>query len=99
MVRREWEARPKSLVIVRDPMVGKSAWAESEGSPIVINSGWCMKSIFAGATHIVVSDVKPAAFGYTGKSHWRDVLGGQERFNCRDFQQETRTMKWGLPYI
>ena len=64
-----------------------------------MNSGWCLKSIFTGATHIVVSDVKPAAFGYGGKSHWRDVLGGQERFNCRDFQQETRTVEWGLPCI
>ena len=27
------------------------------------------------------------------------VLGGQERFNCRDFQQETRTVDWGLPCI
>ena len=23
----------------------------------------------------------------------------QERFNCRDFQQETRTVEWGLPCI
>ena len=99
VIRREWEGRPMSLVIVGDPKTGKSAWAESEGNPIVMNSGWCMKSIFAGATHIVVSDVRPAAFGYAGKSHWRDVLGGQERFNCRDFQQETRTVEWGLPCI
>ena len=99
VVRREWEGRPKSLVIVGDPMVGKSAYAESEGNPIVMNSGWCLKSIFSGATHVVVSNVKPAAFGYGGKSHWRDVLGGQERFNCRDFQQETRTVEWGLPCI
>ena len=78
---------------------GKSAYAESEGNPIVMNSGWCLKSIFPGATHIVVNDVKPAMFGYAGKSHWRDVLGGQERFNCRDFQQETRTVEWGLPCV
>ena len=99
VIRREWEGRPRSLVIVGDPMVGKSAYAESEGNPIVMNSGWCMKSIFPGATHLVVNDVKPAMFGYAGKSHWRDVLGGQERFNCRDFQQETRTVEWGLPCI
>jgi len=99
VVKREWTGRPKSLVIVGDPMVGKSAFAESQGRPIVMNSGWCLKSIFPGATHIVVSDVRPAAFGYQGKSHWRDVLGGQERFNCRDFQQETRTVEWGLPCI
>jgi hypothetical protein len=99
VVRQEWRGRPKSLVIVGDPMVGKSAYAESVGRPIVMNSGWCLKSIFEGATHIVVSDVRPAAFGYAGKSYWRDVLGGQERFNCRDFQQETRTVEWGLPCI
>ena len=99
VIKREWVGRPKSLVIVGDPMVGKSAYAESEGNPIVMNSGWCLKSIFPGATHIVVNDVKPAMFGYAGKSHWRDVLGGQERFNCRDFQQETRTVEWGLPCV
>ena len=27
------------------------------------------------------------------------MLGRQERFNCRDFQQETRTLEWGLPRI
>ena len=99
VIRREWKGRPKSLVIVGDPMVGKTAWAESQGNPIVMNSSWCMKSIFSGATHVVVSDVKPAAFGYGGISHWRDVLGGQERFNARDFQQATRTIEWGLPCI
>lgn len=86
IIRREWKGRPRSLVIVGDLMVGKSAYAESEGNPIVINSGWYMKSIFSGATHIVMSDVKRAAFGYAGKLYWRDVLGGQERFNCLDFQ-------------
>ncbi|KAI9715648.1 MAG: hypothetical protein M1812_005800 [Candelaria pacifica] len=99
VIRREWTGRPRSLVIVGDPMVGKSAFAESEGNPIIMNSGWCLNSVFDGATHIVVSDVKPTAFGYAGKSYWRDVLGGQERFNCRDFQQETRTLEWGLPCI
>ena len=99
VVRRQWTGRPKSLVIIGDPVVGKSAYAESMGNPIVMSSGWCMKSIFPGATHIVVNDVKPAAFGYGGRCHWRDVLGGQERFNCRDFQQETRTVEWGLPCI
>jgi hypothetical protein len=62
-------------------------------------SGWCLKAVFEGATHIHVSDVKPAAFGFAGRSHWRDVLGGQDRFNCRDFQQETRTVEWGIPCI
>ncbi len=99
VIKKEWKGRPMSLVIVGDPMVGKSAWAESEGNPIVMNSAWCMKSIFPGATHLVVSNVKPLAFGYAGQSHWHDVLGGQERFNCRDFQQETRTVEWGLPCI
>ena len=99
VIRRQWKGRPMSLVIVGDPKTGKSAWAESEGNPIVMNSRWCMKSIFPGATHVVVSDSRPAAFGYAGQSHWRDVLGGQERFNCRDFQQETRTVEWGLPCI
>ncbi len=99
VVKRQWSGRPVSLVIVGDALVGKSAWAESEGNPIVMNSAWCMKSIFDEATHLVVSDVKPASFGYAGRSHWRDVLGGQEEFNCRDFQQETRTIKWGKPCI
>jgi hypothetical protein len=99
VINKKWKGRPKSLVIIGDPLVGKSAWAESEGNPIVMNSAWCMKSIFPGATHLVVSNVKPLAFGYTGQSHWHDVLGGQERFNCRDFQQETRTVEWGLPCI
>jgi hypothetical protein len=99
VVRRDWKGRPKSLVIVGDPLVGKSAFAESVGNPIVMNSGWCMKNIFEGATHIVVSDVKPMSFGYAGQWHWRDVLGGQDRFNARDFQQEMRTIEWGLPCI
>ena len=99
VVKKEWKGRPKSLVIIGDPLVGKSAYAESEGDPIVMNSGWCMKSIFEGASHIVVSDVKPLAFGYAGQSHWRDVLGGQNEFNARDFQQEMRTIPWGLPCI
>ena len=64
-----------------------------------MNSGWCMKSIFSGASHLVVSDVKPAAFGYGGRSYWRETIGCQESFNCRDFQQETRTVTWGLPCI
>jgi hypothetical protein len=99
VVRREWVGRPMSLLIVGDSKTGKSKWAESQGNPIVMNGQWCMKSIFAGATHVVVSDVKPAAFGYQGRSYWRDVLGGQDRFNGRDFQQETRTIEWGLPCI
>jgi len=99
VVRKEWKGRPKSLVIVGDALVGKSAWAESEGNPIVMNSAWCMKSIVEGASHIVVSDVKPLAFGYAGQSHWRDVLGGQKEFNARDFQQAMRTIPWGLPCI
>ena len=28
-----------------------------------------------------------------GKSRWRDVLGGQDRFNCCDFQQETYSVE------
>ncbi len=99
VINKKWKGRPKSLVIIGDPLVGKSAYAESEGDPIVMNSGWCMKSIFEGASHIVVSDVKPLAFGYAGQSHWRDVLGGQNEFNARDFQQEMRTIPWGLPCI
>jgi hypothetical protein len=99
VVERKWKGRPKSLVIIGDPMVGKSAYAESQGNPIVMNSGWCMNSIFPGATHIVVSDVKPAAFGYGGKSHWRDVLGGQPEFLGRDFQKETRVIPWGIPCV
>lgn len=43
-----------------------------------------------GAPHIIVSDVKPATFGYSEGSHWQDVLRGQERCNYRDFQQEIR---------
>ena len=39
IVRREWKGRPRSLVIVGDAIVGKSAWAESQGNPIIINSG------------------------------------------------------------
>lgn len=99
VVHRKWSGRPMSLVIIGDPMVGKSAYAESYGNPIVMNSGWCLKAIFPGATHLVVSDSKPSEFGYAGKSYWRDVLGGQDRFNCRDFQQETRTVEWGLPCV
>jgi len=99
IIRKKWKGRPRSLVIIGDPLVGKSAYAESEGDPIVMNSGWCMKSIFEGASHIVVSDVRPLAFGYAGQSHWRDVLGGQAQFNARDFQQEMRTIEWGLPCI
>ena len=74
VVRREWKGRPKSLVIIGDPVVGKTTWAESYGNPIVMNSSWCMSSIFPGATHVVVSDVRPAAFGYGGISHWRMYL-------------------------
>ncbi len=99
VINQKWKGRPKSLVIIGDPLVGKSAYAKSEGDPIVMSSGWCMKSIFEGASHIVVSDVKPLAFGYAGQSHWRDVLGGQNEFNARDFQQEMRTIEWGLPCI
>jgi len=39
VVQRKWTGRPKSLVIIGDPMVGKSAYAESQGNPIVMNSG------------------------------------------------------------
>jgi len=94
-----WEGRPKSLVVIGDPLVGKSHWAESFGRPIVMSSKWMMESIQPGATHLVVNDVKPAAFGYGGQSHWRDVLGCQPRFNARDFQQPTRSIEWGLPCI
>lgn len=57
-IRRGWKGRPKSLAIVGDPMVGKSARAESEGNPVVMNSGWFLKSISSGATCVVVSDIK-----------------------------------------
>ena len=76
-MKKDYVGRPKSLIIVGDPYVGKSTWAESQGNPIVMNSGWCMKSIFPGATHVVVSDVKPSAFEYGGRSYWRKLLGGQ----------------------
>ena len=42
------------------------------------------------APHIIVSDIKPATFGYSEGSHWQDFLRGQERFNYGDFQQEIR---------
>lgn len=99
VVQKRWTGRPKCLVIVGDPLVGKSAWAQSVGNPIMMSSGWHLDSIFAGATYLVVNDVKPASFGYGGRSHWRDVLGGQDRFNCRDFQQGTRTVEGGLPCV
>jgi hypothetical protein len=101
VINKKWKGRPRAMIVVGDPLTGKSAWAESEGRPIVMNSGWCMKSIFEveDPTHIVVSDVKPLAFGYAGQHHWRDVIGGQESFNARDFQQEMRTIEWGLPCI
>jgi hypothetical protein len=101
VIKRKWKGRPKALIIIGDPLTGKSMWAESQGRPIVMNSGWCMKSIFEvdDPTHIVVSDVKPLGFGYAGQHHWRDVIGGQASFNARDFQQEMRTIEWGLPCI
>lgn len=92
VIHKTYSGRPKSLIIIGDPMIGKSMWAESFGNPIVMNSGWCLKSCVKGASHVVVSDVRPAAFGYAGKSYWREVLGGKSSFNCRDFQQETRTI-------
>ncbi len=55
VVRQDWKGRPKSLILVGDPLVGKSVWAESQGNPIVMNSRWCMKSIFPRATHLVVA--------------------------------------------
>ena len=39
VIQRKWTGRPRSLVIMRDPIVGKSAYAESQGNPIVMNSG------------------------------------------------------------
>ena len=99
VVRRQWSGRPKGLVIIGDPMVGKSAWAVSEGKPIVMEMGWCPASVFVGATHVVVSDVEPAAFGDAGRSYWMEVLGGQGRFNCADFGQESGMVEWGLPCI
>ncbi|KAH9213178.1 hypothetical protein DL95DRAFT_463264 [Leptodontidium sp. 2 PMI_412] len=99
--KRSWVGRPKALILVGDPLTGKSKWAESFGRPIVMNSGWCMKSIYdvENPTHIVVSDVKPSRFGYKGNVHWQDVIGGKPAFNARDFQQEMRTITWNLPCI
>ena len=87
VVERKWTDRPRSLVTIRDPMTGKSKWAESQGRPIVMNSGWCMKCIFKDATHLVVSDVNPAAFGYAGRSHWREVLGESHRSTVAIFSR------------
>ncbi|KAL8876958.1 MAG: hypothetical protein Q9198_004933 [Flavoplaca austrocitrina] len=99
VTEKNYSGRPKSLIIVGDPMTGKSKWAESFGNPVVMNSGWCMKSVVPEASHVVVSDVRPAAFGFGGRSYWREVLGGKESFNARDFQQETRPIMWGFPCI
>ena len=41
-------------------------YAESEGNPISMNSGWCLKRIFPGAMHIVMSDMKWTTFGLRG---------------------------------
>lgn len=85
VINRKWSGRPKSLVIVGDPNTGKSTWAESFGSPMFMSARWCMSSIRMDATHLVVNDIQPSAFGYGGVTYWRDVLGGQERFIGRDF--------------
>ena len=35
VIRQNWKGRPKSLILIGDPLVGKSAWAESQGNPIL----------------------------------------------------------------
>ena len=37
VIKQQWKGRPKSLVVIGDPMVGNSAYAESEGNPILMN--------------------------------------------------------------
>ena len=65
-IRRGWKGRPKTLA--RDPMVGKSARAESEGNPVVMNSSWFLKIISSGATYVMVSDVE------VEDSKWKEAL-------------------------
>jgi hypothetical protein len=94
-----FKGRPKSLVIVGDPDTGKTAWGTSFGRPIVMNSRWDMSAIFDGATHIVVSDVRPFNFGFGGTNYWRETIGGQNSFRARDFQKATRLIEAGWPCI
>ena len=96
VVKCNWTEHPKSLIIIDDFMTGKSARAELQSNSIVMNSDWCMKSIFSDTTHIVVSDVRSATFEYADKLHQRNVLREQKQFNCCNFQQKMCTVEWGL---
>ena len=101
VIIRDWKGRPRSLVIVGDliqhsgevGVCGIGGESDCDELRLVPEEHVSWSNAYHRGRHEV------DGVWFAGKSHWRDVLGGQERFNCRDFQQETRTLEWGLPRI
>lgn len=98
-VENRGPGRASSLVLVGKGKTGKTSWAKSFGTPMVMSKRWNLKNYGVGCSHIVVNDVKPGAFGPSGDSYWREVLGCQESFDATDRYCGTVRLDWNIPCI
>ncbi|KAH7038422.1 uncharacterized protein B0I36DRAFT_316382 [Microdochium trichocladiopsis] len=86
--------RPQALVLTGPTRTGKTAWAESFGNPLIVNTNFRLDDWREDCTHIVLNDVVLADFKYT-----REMLGCQRWFNGTDKFKPTVRLALGKPVI
>ncbi|QKQ15097.1 Rep [Trichosanthes kirilowii geminiviridae] len=90
--------RPKSLILVGDSRLGKTAWARKHGQHVYFNGTWNMSKL-----DCISSDTKYAVWDdlYAWESfNYKQWLGGQWEFDVTGKYRAPRTIEgWGRPSI
>lgn len=90
--------RPKSLIMVGDSRLGKTAWARKHGSHVYYNGTWNMSKLDALSSdtkYIVWDDL----FNWES-FNYKQWLGGQWEFDVTGKYRAPRTVSgWGRPSI
>lgn len=89
--------RPRTLLIIGASRLGKSYFAQSLCQwYVTMHSEWNLaKASVSGAKVMIIDDIRnEAAFPY-----WKQVVGGQKRFDAHGRYEKVATLEWGFKTI
>ncbi|KAK7675911.1 hypothetical protein QCA50_021154 [Cerrena zonata] len=88
--------RPKSLVLISESRLGKTAWARSLGRHTYMCGMWNSDNLDRECEYVVLDDMDPEWF----KGYYKSFLGAQQEFNVTDkYRGKTRISDWSKPCI
>lgn len=88
-------SRPKSLVLIGESRLGKTAWARSVGPHWYFNGLFNMDVTRGDADYAVLDDINMEFF----LSQYKGWLGAQEEFTMTDKYRHKAKLMWGRPCI